>query len=43
MSNFVGISPSFSSIFHAHGFINIHEYYNMTILKFDNLLNKLLS
>ena len=45
MSNFVGISPSFSSIFYqnAHGFINIHEYFNMTILKFYNLLNLLLS
>ena len=33
MRNFVGISPSFSSIFsqNAHGFINIHEYYNVTI------------
>ena len=27
----------------AHGFINIHEYYNMTFLKLDDLLNKLLS
>ena len=26
----------------AHGFINIREYYNMTILKFDNLFNILL-
>ena len=45
MSNFVGISPSFSSIFsqNALGVINIHEYYNMIILKFDHLLNILLS
>ena len=45
MSNFVGISPSFSNIIlkNAHGFINIHEYYNMTVLKFDDLLNILLS
>ena len=27
----------------AHGFINIHEYYDMTILKLDDLLNILLS
>ena len=45
MSNFVGISPSLSSVFsqNAHSFVNIHEYYNMTILKFDDLLNTLLS
>ena len=43
MSNFVGISPS--SIFsqNAHGVINIHEYYNMIILKFDHMLHILLS
>ena len=40
MSHFVGISPLFSSIFsqNAHGFINIHEYYYMIILKLDHLL-----
>ena len=27
----------------AHGFINIHEYYYLTVLKFDDLLNILLS
>ena len=27
----------------AHGFVNILKYYNMIILKFDHLLNILLS
>ena len=38
MNNFVGISPKLSSIFsqYFHGFINIHEYYNMIISKFDH-------
>ena len=44
MSNFVGLSPHFLVFSqNAHGFINIHEYYNMIILKFDDLLNILLS
>ena len=45
MSNFVGIPPLIFKHFsqNAHGVINIHEYYNMIILKFDHLLNILLS
>ena len=44
LSNFVGISPSvkfFSQ--NSNGFINIHEYYDLVILKVDHLLNIILS
>ena len=43
MSYFVGIPPYFFSIFslNSHGFINIHEYYNIIICIFDHLVNML--
>ena len=43
MCNCVGISPYFKHFSqNSHGFINIHEYYNMFILKFYHLLNNIL-